>query len=54
MEKNNRLLETYEQIKSILMANEFSVSGYRLIEYGLQFNVGVIQMLAKFEKEEVT
>lgn len=42
MEKNNRLSETYEQIKSILTANNFSVSEYRLIDYGLQFKVSIL------------
>jgi ribonuclease HIII len=42
MEKNNRLSETYEQIKSILTANNFSVSEYRLIDYGLQFSVSIL------------
>jgi len=42
MEKNIRLYETYEQIKSILTANNFSVSEYRLIEYGLQFRVSIL------------
>jgi ribonuclease HIII len=42
MEKDNKLLETYEQIRSILIANEFSVSKYRLIEYGLQFSVSIL------------
>jgi len=42
MEKDNRLSETYEHIKSILTANNFSVSEYRLIDYGLQFKVSIL------------
>ena len=42
MKQGNRLLEIYEHIKSILAADNINISDYQLIDYGLQFNVSIL------------
>ncbi|TET39151.1 MAG: ribonuclease HIII [Dehalococcoidia bacterium] len=42
MEQGNRLLEVYEHIKSILKVDNINVSDYKLIDYGLQFTVSIL------------
>ena len=42
MEKENRLLEAYGHIKSILKVNNINVSGYKEIAYGVQFTVSTL------------
>ena len=42
MEQENRLLEVYEHIKSTLKSNNFSVSDYGEIAYGVQFTVSIL------------
>jgi len=42
MEKENRLLEAYERIKSILTIDSINVSDYKLIDYGLQFTISIL------------
>ena len=42
MEQGNRPLEVYKNIKSILTVNNINVSDYKLINYGLQFTVSIL------------
>jgi len=42
MKQENRLLEVYENIKSILKVDNINVSAYQLIDYGLQFTVSIL------------
>jgi len=42
MEQANKPLEVYENIKSILKADNINVSDYKLIDYGLQFTVSIL------------
>lgn len=42
MKQGNRPLEIYEHIKSILAADNINISDYQLIDYGLQFNVSIL------------
>jgi len=42
MKQGDRLLEIYEHIKSILASHNISISDYQLIDYGLQFNVSIL------------
>jgi len=42
MEQKNRLLETYNHIKSVLKSNNFNVSDYKEIAYGVQFTVSIL------------
>lgn len=42
MKQGDRLLEIYEHIKSILAADNINISDYQLIDYGLQFNVSIL------------
>jgi len=42
MKQGDRLLEIYEHIKSILAAENTNISDYQLIDYGLQFNVSIL------------
>jgi ribonuclease HIII len=42
MEQKNRLLETYKHIKSALKSNNFNVSDYKEIAYGMQFAVSTL------------
>ena len=42
MEQKNRLLETYIHIKSTLKSNNFNVSDYKEIAYGVQFTVSAL------------
>ncbi|MEN6319372.1 MAG: ribonuclease HIII [Syntrophaceae bacterium] len=47
MQQDNRLLEVYDHIKSILMVENINVSDYQLIDYGLQFNVSILSWSGK-------
>ena len=42
MKQDDRLLEVYEHIKSILVVDNVNISDYQLINYGLQFNVNIL------------
>jgi len=42
MQQGDRLLEVYDHIKSILTVENINVSDYQLIEYGLQFNLSIL------------
>jgi len=42
MEQGNRPLEVYENVKSILKIDKINVSDYKLIDYGLQFTVSIL------------
>jgi len=42
MEQGNRLLEVYKHIKLILKVDNINVSDYKLIDYGLQFTVSIL------------
>ena len=42
MEPGNELLKTYENIKLILKTNDVEVSDYKLIDYGLQFTISIL------------
>ena len=42
MEPGNELLNTYESIKLILKTGDVEVSDYKLIDYGLQFTISVL------------
>lgn len=42
MKQGDRLLEIYEHIKSILAVDNINISDYQLIDYGLQFNVSIL------------
>jgi len=42
MEQRNRLLEAYKHIKSTLKSNNFNVSDYKEIAYGVQFTVSTL------------
>lgn len=42
MEQGNRPLEVYENIKSVLKGDNIDVSDYKLIDYGLQFTVSIL------------
>jgi len=42
MEPGNELLKTYESIKLILKTGDVEVSDYKLIDYGLQFTISVL------------
>ncbi|GAG59400.1 unnamed protein product [marine sediment metagenome] len=42
MEQGNRPLEVYENIKSVLKVDNINVSDYKLIDYGLQFTVSIL------------
>jgi len=42
MEQGNKPLEVYENVKSILTVNNINVSDYKLINYGLQFTVSIL------------
>lgn len=42
MEQANKPLEVYENINSILKADNINVSDYKLIDYGLQFTVSIL------------
>lgn len=42
MERGNRPLEVFENIKSILKVDNINVSDYKLIDYGLQFTVSIL------------
>jgi len=42
MEQKNRLLETYKHVKSALKSNNFNVSDYKEIAYGVQFTVSTL------------
>jgi ribonuclease HIII len=42
MEQANKLLEVYENIRSILKADNINISDYQLIDYGLQFTVSIL------------
>lgn len=39
MDRENKLLDAYENIKSILNSQNIKTSDYKLIEYGLQFSI---------------
>jgi len=43
MEQGNRLLKVYEHIKSVLKVDNINVSDYKLIDYGLQFTVSILE-----------
>lgn len=47
MEQENKLLNVYENIKSILQIETINVSSYQLIDYGLQFSVSTIDWAGK-------
>ncbi len=47
MEQENKLLNLYENIKSILQVEDINVSNYQLIDYGLQFTVSTIDWSGK-------
>ena len=47
MQQGDRLLEVYDQIKSILTVENINVSDYQLIDYGLQFNVSMLSWSGK-------
>ena len=42
MEQANKPLKVYENIKSILKVDNINVSDYKLIDYGLQFTVSIL------------
>ena len=42
MKENNKLYECYESVRIILKTDNISVSDYKLIEYGLQFIVSIL------------
>jgi len=42
MKENNKLYQCYECVRAILRTNNISVSDYKLIEYGLQFSVSIL------------
>ena len=42
MKQENRIFEAYEHLKKTLEADNINVSNYKLINYGLQFNVSVL------------
>ena len=42
MEQGNGPLEVYKNIKSVLEVDNINVSDYELIDYGLQFNVSIL------------
>lgn len=42
MKPKNRLLETYNHVKSVLKSNNFNVSNYKEIAYGVQFTVSAL------------
>jgi len=42
MEQKNRLFETYKHIKSALKSNNFNVSDYKEIAYGVQFTASTL------------
>ena len=42
MEQKNRLLETYNHIKSTLKSNNFNISDHKEIAYGVQFTVSAL------------
>jgi ribonuclease HIII len=42
MKQGDRLLEIYEHIKLILAVDNINISDYQLIDYGLQFNVFIL------------
>jgi len=42
MKENNKLYECYESVRIILKTDNISVSDYKLIEYGLQFSVSIL------------
>ena len=42
MELGNRPITVYENVKSILQTANINVSGYKLIDYGLQFTVSTL------------
>ena len=42
MEQGNTPLEVYKNIKSILTVNSINISDYKLINYGLQFTVSIL------------
>ena len=41
MENQDKLIQVYGTIKSILQVEKINVSNYQLIDYGLQFNVSI-------------
>jgi len=43
MEQGNRLFKVYEHIKSVLKVDNINVSDYKLIDYGLQFTVSILE-----------
>jgi hypothetical protein len=45
--EQNKLLETYGNIKAILEADNIDVSDYKLIAYGLQFRLSVLGWTGK-------
>lgn len=47
LEQENKLLNLYEKIKSILQVENINVSYYQLIDYGLQFFVSTIDWSGK-------
>ena len=42
MEQGSKPLEVYENIKSILKVDHINVSDYKLIDYGLQFTISIL------------
>jgi len=42
MKENNKLYECYESVRAILTTNNIIVADYKLIEYGLQFSVSIL------------
>ena len=42
MKRGDGLLEIYEDVRSVLAADDISVSNYQLIDYGLQFKVSTL------------
>jgi len=42
LNKENKVIEIYQNIKSILQLDNFNVSDYKIISYGLQFTVSIL------------
>lgn len=47
MDQGNKLIQVYENIKSILQVENINVSNHQLIDYGLQFTVSVLEWSGK-------
>ena len=55
--KNNALVDTYDNMKSILIQNGYNVSEYNVIDYGIQFNIlisGWVGLLRVYQNRKGT